>query len=148
MGNKNNRHRVHMFSTKRRPCHFNNLRMTKYMSHIIHSCCATHMCLEHIHTPGPAMSWGNTNTVPRPYVNLVATPPKGSPTGRPPMKEAASYEGGTCGVLLFCGWYSWAHGGFVVLLLTYGFRDPGPALPWGRPHFGTQTICKSGSHTT
>ena len=36
----------------------------------------------------------------------------------------------------------------MVLLLTYGFRDPGPALPWGRPHFGTHTICKSGGHTT
>ena len=48
----------------------------------------------------------------------------------------------------FCGWYSRAHGGFVVLLCAYGFRDPGPALPWGRPHFGTHTICKSGGHTT
>ena len=135
MRNKNNTHRVHMFSTKRRPCHFNSLRMTKYISHIIHSCCATHMCMEHIHTPGPVMSRGNTNTVPRPYVNLVATPPKGRPTGRPPMKEAASYEGCTCWGSSFL---------WVVLMGPWGLR--GPALniwfqrSWSSSALGEATL--------
>ena len=121
-----------MFSTKRRPCHFNSLRMTKYISHIIHSCCATHMCMEHIHTPGPVMSRGNTNTVPRPYVNLVTTPPK---------------ERLVCTVrefFFFCGWYSRAHGGFVVLLLHMVSEILVQlCLGGGHTHtLGTQTIWK------
>ena len=86
---------------------------------------------------------GGHTSVPIPYANLVVTPPKGWLFG---CTFCMKYAESCLRVILFRGWYSRAHGGFVVLLCAYGFRYPGPALPWGRPHTHTHTHTRYPDH--